>query len=43
VPGHVLQITVFADVIIHNLQWLAGDSEMNKTMLPSMSMAASSS
>ena len=43
-PGHV-QISVIADVIIHNLQWLVvGDSEMNKTMmLPSMSMTASSS
>ena len=39
-PGHV-QISVIADVIIHNLQWLVvGDSEMNKTTLPSMSMTA---
>jgi len=37
-------ISVDADVIIHNLEWLVGDSEMNKTMmLPSMSMTASSS
>jgi len=37
-PGHV-QNSVIADVNIHSLQWLVGDSEMNKTILPSISMS----